>query len=257
MTKGSSNRLTWTSNVDQINRMGSVALKLLECYDTLCDEYSFIYTIANNIQTNEYAWNIPLLSPPVAGVDYALLLESMLHPNIVSTVSPRFTMSDYSCDNTNQGVGCSDDRNIILTEPKAGSTIVKGRRIDIKWTSSGKNQNDNWIEQSVVIILHSRGGGNDNKAIYQIASQVENIGEYSWFVTRDIATGDQYTIRVYPVDRMTTNSQLGLYQFRSSCPEKSINALNCESGTFSINDASSDDPNIIIELLNDGNGLDG
>jgi hypothetical protein len=260
LTKGSADALTWTST-----GVALANLQLLQCYDTLCDTFSLVQSIENNINIDAkivpsaYTWNIPYLSPPSAGLDYALRLESSLHPNRISTVSSRFSMSDYSCDNQNTGVGCPDERRFEVTAPKASASIVKGRRLTIQWTLSGKNQNDEWIEQSVMIVLYSGSNSGDRTAVYQIASQIDNTGSFQWFVPNDATTvpiGNSYTIRVYPVDRSVTNSENSIFKYRSSCPPKSLADLNCESGVFNVVDAATDEPTLMVNVEGVG-GIDG
>jgi hypothetical protein len=90
------------------------------------------------------------MAPPIADIDYAIQLQSSLLPNTVQTISEKFTMMDFSCDSTNQGVGCPDERRISVTFPKAESEIVRGRSYMVQWRMDGKNQDDEWTEQSVV-----------------------------------------------------------------------------------------------------------
>ena len=250
-TKGGTDGLQWTS-VGGKERLGSVDLTLLECHDLYCDEHSVVglkigTTTSNAL--NQYDWNIPLLSPPITNVDYAIQISSSLHPFSVMSISERFTMKDFSCDSTNQGIGCPDERRYEITSPKTGTTWIRGKRIDIQWSLTGKNQQDEWIEESVMLILY----GNAKTPVYQIATQIDNTGTYHWFVPLDLPVGDAYVVHIYPVDRKTTDSQRGIFQYRSTCPTQSLANFKCESAAFSIKDAPSSS---ITVRLNDG-GADG
>ena len=249
LTKGATDTLRWTS-VGGLQRLGGVDLTLLQCYDTLCDENSIVHALGTTTAggLNAYDWNIPLLSPPISGVDYAIQIASSLHPLSVSSISAKFTMKDFSCDSTNQGIGCPDERRYEVTTPKTGTSVVRGRQLIIKWSLTGKNQNDDWTEKSVMLVLYS----NAQTPVLSITSQIENTGIYKWFVPLTLSLGTGYTIRVYPVDRMAINSERGIYKMKSTCPPVSLEGTKCESGLFDITDATSSTPHLTVRMEEEG-----
>ena len=255
LIKGSSNIVRWATIGGGSDRVGDVDLTLVECDDLMCAKSQDVYSIGRSTETGVFTWQVPLLSPPIASTMYAIRLSSSLHPSSITAISEQFIMSDFSCDMTiGSGVACADERRFEVTAPKAGVKIVRGSSVNIRWTLSGQNQKVDWTEQSVMIMLYD--GDTVQTSSLRITSQHTNTGLFRWFVPLDLKLGSSYTVQVYPVDRMTLDSEKGIFKFRSTCPPQSQADAQCESGTFSVISAEETAPALEVKVET-GSGADG
>ena len=252
LIKGSSDILRWATVGGGPDRVGDVDLTLVECDDLMCEKSQDVYSIGRSTETGVFTWKVPLLSPPIASAAYSIRLSSSLHPSSVTAISEQFVMRDDSCDITGgSGVVCADERRFEVTAPKAGAKIVRGSSINIRWTLSGQNQNNDWTEQSIMLVLYDGGTSS-----LRIASQHTNTGLFRWFVPLDLKLGSSYTVQVYPVDRIAVDSEKGIYKFRSTCPAQSQASTKCESGKFSVISAEETAPALEVKVET-GTGADG